>query len=171
MITKNYPLLMLLIASCGLIACDNKTPNTAAPQVVKKYTKATLLEGRVSDDHGLIKVGKVKATDTEQHTIVSTEIDNGRYQLEIPANTELPIVLSANQATNELLIVAVIDPMISKYDINPRTTAIANKAKAMGGYTRSNLVMAAEDMVSVPDANKTTTGFRGDPTTQYGGWH
>jgi hypothetical protein len=172
MTTKIYPLLMLLLASCWLTACDNKTPNTPATQVVKKYAKATTLEGRVSNDHGLIKTGQVIAIDTEQHAIISTQIqDNGHYQLEIPADTVLPIVLSANQANAEPLIVAIIDATISKYDINPRTTAIANKAKAMGGYTRSNLVIAAEGMVSVPDANKTTTGFRGDPTTQYGGWH
>lgn len=41
----------------------------------------------------------------------------------------------------------------------------------MGGYTRANLVRAAEETVHVPDANKTSTGWRGDPTTQYGGWH
>lgn len=171
MTTKTYPLLMLVLASCWLTACDNKTPSTPpATQIVKKYAQATTLEGNVIDKNGRVKTGKVTATDAEQHTIATTEIqDNGHYQLEIPADTALPIVLSATAA--EPLIVAVIDPMISKYDINPRTTAIANKAKAMGGYTRSNLVIAAEGMVSVPDANKTTTGFRGDPTTQYGGWH
>jgi len=31
--------------------------------------------------------------------------------------------------------------------------------------------MAADSTVGVPDANKTSTGFRGDPTKQYGGWH
>lgn len=37
----------------------------------------------------------------------------------------------------------------------------------MGGYNRANMVRAAEGTVAVPDANKTTEGFRGDPTTQW----
>jgi hypothetical protein len=51
------------------------------------------------------------------------------------------------------------------------TTAIAKKAQSMGGYNHANMVRAAEGTIAVPDANKTTEGFRGDPTTQYGGWH
>jgi hypothetical protein len=51
------------------------------------------------------------------------------------------------------------------------TTAIAKAAKTMGGYTRTNMVRAAEETVSVPEGNKTSTGWKGDPTTQYGGWH
>ena len=72
---------------------------------------------------------------------------------------------------SEQWMVAVVDEKISQYQINPATTAIAKAAKTMGGYTRANLVRAAEETVHVPDANKTSTGWRGDPTTQYGGWH
>jgi hypothetical protein len=66
---------------------------------------------------------------------------------------------------------AIIYPNIKKYDINELSTAIAKKAKVLGGYTHYNMMRAAESTVSVPDANKTTTGFKGDPTKQYGGWH
>ena len=74
-------------------------------------------------------------------------------------------------ADGEKLITAVVHPTITQYDINPLTTLIAKKAKSMGGYSHANMVRAAEGTVTVPDANKTTEGFRGDPTTQYGGWH
>jgi hypothetical protein len=170
-------LLALLIASCGLVACNNDQQHTVPiSHAAKKYSQATTLEGVVSDSKGRVKAGQIKVIDSKQQSIASTEIqNNGQYRVEIPAETELPIVLSvhheASLANAEQLLVAVIDPMISKYDISPLTTAIANKAKAMGGYTRSNLVLATEGMVHVPDANKTSTGFRGDPTTQYGGWH
>lgn len=177
-IQKPAVFLFLFIAICGLTACNNDNQQTTAPisHASKKYNQATTLEGVVSDSHGRIKAGQIKATDSNQRIIASTEIqNNGQYHIAIPANTTLPIVLSfhheASQANAEQIIVAVIDPMISKYDISPLTTAIANAAKAMGGYTRANLVIAAENMVHVPDANKTSTGFRGDPTTQYGGWH
>lgn len=173
-------LLIVLIASCSLIACNNNDKQSTTPishtSVSKKYTQATTLEGTVSDSHGRVKAGQIKATDTNHQVIASSEIqENGQYRIEIPAETTLPIILGfhheAKQANAEQLISVVIDPMVSKYDINPYTTAIASKAKEMGGYTRANLVIAAENMVHVPDANKTSTGFRGDPTTQYGGWH
>jgi hypothetical protein len=93
--------------------------------------------------------------------------------LEIPAGTALPILLNFTPEApkaDKLISVAVL-PNSSRYDINPLTTAIAKQAKALGGYTRRNLSRAAEDKVNVPDANKTSTGFRGDPTSQYGGWH
>jgi hypothetical protein len=169
--------LFLLIAISGLTGCNNDNQQTTPiSHASKKYNQATTLEGIVSDSHGRIRAGQIKATDSNQQTIASTKIqDNGQYRIEIPGNTTLPIVLSfhheASQTNAEQLIVAIIDPMITKYDISPLTTAIANKAKEMGGYTRANLVIAAENMVHVPDANKTSTGFRGDPTTQYGGWH
>lgn len=172
-----YRLVTLLIALCCLTACNNgNQPSTSYAQTVKKYTQATTLEGFVSDSHGRVRSGRVKVTDTAYQSIAMADIqNNGQYRVEISANTVLPIVLNfhaeANQANAEQLITAVIDPNISKYDINPLTTAIANKAKAMGGYTRANLIIAAEETVSVPDTNKTTEGFRGDPTTQYGGWH
>ena len=69
------------------------------------------------------------------------------------------------------MVSVVVYTSIKKYDINELTTLIAKKAKALGGYTQINMVLAADSTVGIPDANKTTTGFRGDPTKQYGGWH
>jgi hypothetical protein len=75
------------------------------------------------------------------------------------------------ESSEDKFVSAVIDNIITKYYINPSTTAIAKAAKDMGGYTRANMVRAAENTIHTPDANKTKTGWRGDPTTQYGGWH
>ncbi len=69
------------------------------------------------------------------------------------------------------MMAAVVHTGASKYDINQLSTRIAKQAKAMGGYTHKNLVQAAESTGTVPASNKTTAGFHGDPTTQYGGWH
>jgi hypothetical protein len=68
-------------------------------------------------------------------------------------------------------ISVVVDADVTNYDINSFTTNIAAKAKSLGGYTRKNMILAASDSVHTPDANKTSAGFRGDPTSQYGGWH
>ena len=170
-------LLMLFIASCFITGCEkSKQTNPLIQQGVKKYDKATILEGIVSNDEGPIKAGVIKVTDNNKRLVASTTLQNSnQYRVEIPANTSLPIVLTfypdAETGNAEQLITAVVHPTITKYDINPLTTAIAKKAKSMGGYNHENMVRAAEDTASVPDANKTTEGFRGDPTTQYGGWH
>ena len=143
-------------------------------QDIKKYEQATTLEGVVSNNHGPIRAGTIKVTDMYEELVASTALrNNGHYSVKIPADTVLPIVLTfyPDVADGEKLITAVVHPSITKYDINPLTTSIAKKALAMGGYTHANLVRAAEGTATVPDANKTTAGFRGDPTTQYGGWH
>ncbi len=166
-------LLLVTLGTMSLIACDdNKNTVKAFPSVLKKYEQVTTLEGVVSNNKGPIKTGHVKATDDNGQLIVKTDLENGRFKIDIPANTELPILLIAStDVDSEQWMVAVVDEKISQYQINPATTAIAKAAKTMGGYTRANLVRAAEESVHVPDANKTSTGWRGDPTTQYGGWH
>jgi hypothetical protein len=168
-------LLLFFIVSCFLTGCEKTNQNTVTiKEAIKKYDQATQLEGVVSNNDGLIKVGAIKVTDNNGQLIASAAVqNNGHYRVEIPANTVLPIVLSFYPAAADTpkLITAVVHPAITKYDINPLTTSIAKKALAMGGYTHAHLVRAAESAANVPDANKTTAGFRGDPTTQYGGWH
>ena len=132
-----------------------------ATQSVTKYTATSvLLSGKVEN-----KTGNVEAFDGE-NVISSANVENGRYQLEIPAQTKLPIVLRTDK-----FVSVVIDADVTNYDINSFTTNIAAKAKSLGGYTRQNMISAASNSVHTPDANKTSTGWRGDPTSQYGGWH
>ncbi len=169
--------LAMLLAAGLLSACGKDTqPQQTAKEPVRKYDHAVTLQGSISSNSGLIKAGKIEARSTNGELLAETALENSaRYQLEIPAGTVLPIILNFLPAENgsgtEKMISVAVQPATSKYDINPLTTAIANQAKALGGYTLRNMTRAAEDRVHVPDANKTSTGFRGDPTTQYGGWH
>lgn len=170
-----YPLILLFMTACFLTACEKSNQHTASiKQAVNKYEQATTLEGLVSNNEGPVKAGKIKATDNDGQLVASSTLQtNGHYSIEIPVNTVLPIVLTVypETANAENLTTAVVHPTITRYDINPLSTSIAKKALAMGGYTHANMVRAAENTATVPDANKTTSGFRGDPTTQYGGWH
>ena len=159
-INKQLALIGLLNAFL-LSACNEMQQSKPATQSVTKYTEtAVVLSGKVES-----KTGNVNALDGE-NVVASASVQNGRYQLEIPAQTKLPIILHYDN-----LIAVAIDADITTYDINELTTAIAAKAQALGGYSRNNLVLAASNSVHTPDANKTSTGFRGDPTSQYGGWH
>jgi len=166
-------LIGVVLGSLLLSGCDDSQKSAKVfPTVVRKYTQNTAIEGIVSNNKGVLKTGHVKVISTSDQLITQANLDSGHYKVDIPANTDLPILIIATaEGETEKLSVAVVDDSIKQYQINPTTTAIAKAAKAMGGYTRANLVRAAEETVHVPDANKTTTGWRGDPTTQYGGWH
>lgn len=168
------PLLTLVLTGIILTGCEQNQPNSSLPAqtITKKYETATTLHGTVSDNKGYLENGTLDVTNVDGKVIASTTLKNSKnYSVEVPANTPLPIVLSFSPAQDEKMIAVVIHPSITKYDINPRTTEIAKKAMSMGGYTDTNMRQAAEGAVSVPDRDKTTAGFRGDPTQHYGGWH
>jgi hypothetical protein len=159
-INKKVVLIGLLNAFL-LSGCNDMQQSKPATQSVTKYTETSvLLSGKVEN-----KTGNVEALDGE-NVVASTSIENGRYQLEIPAQTKLPVVLQSGD-----FISVVVDADVTNYDINSFTTNIAAKAKSLGGYTRKNIISAASGSVHTPDANKTSTGWRGDTTAQYGGWH
>lgn len=172
--TFSRTLLILLIAGGFLSGCEKNQPNKSLPTqtVIKKYQHTTTLHGTVSNNKGFAENGTVKVTSVGGELITSTTLHNSKnYSVEIPADTSLPILLSFVDEAGESFTSVVIHPSITKYDISPHTTVIAKKAISLGGYTDSNLRQAAESTVSVPDADKTSAGFRGDPTQHYGGWH
>jgi len=167
-------LLALSIASTVLVACDDKKPNKNGLKVpIQAYKQLKVLKGIVTDENGAVLDAKMKVADSLGKVVARTKLENSKhYSVEIPQGTTLPIVLTVSpEGSQEQLMAVVISPAVSSYDISPLTTKIANRAKALGGYTYTNMVMAADSTVGVPDANKTSTGFRGDPTKQYGGWH
>jgi len=173
---NQFKIVAILLAASLLSACGADAPPQTAKEPSQKYAEAVSLQGTVSNNAGLIKSGKVEARTLKGDLLAETLLENSaRYQLQIPAGTVLPVILNflplpAKDGMEKMISVAA-HPTNHKYDINPMTTAIAKQAKALGGYTLRNLTQAAEDRVNVPDANKTSSGFRGDPTTQYGGWH
>jgi hypothetical protein len=168
-------ILILLITSFFLSGCGQDKPT--APLIkkpIKKYSKLTTLNGTITNDKKTIKAGQIKVTDEKGKVIATTELQNdNHYTVEIPAETTLPIILTfyPKGANKEQLISVAVDPYIKKYDITPRTTAIAEYAKSLGGYTHSNMVLAANSGVAAPGKNRTSATFRGDPTKQFGGWH
>jgi hypothetical protein len=174
-------LLTIMLLGLFLQGCNNSDKSSkksfSIQQKTQKYTKPTTLKGKVSNGKGVIGTGEIKVTDYKDKLVASTQLQKGsHYSVTVPADTVLPITLTfypdANDSTDkDKLISIAIYTSIKKYDINELTTLIAKRAKTLGGYTHSNMVLAADSTVGIPDANKTSTGFRGDPTKQYGGWH
>ncbi len=169
------PKLLLLLAFV-LSGCEShNSTEIHKVEPLGKFDHTTVLEGFVSNNKRRLKAGAIKATDSDNRLVAVANLKNtAHYELEIPAGTILPIVLTFYADIDEgaeKLSVAVVDNDITQYDINPLTTAIAKRAMALGGYTYVNMMRAAEDSVHVPDHNKTSAGFRGDTTQQYGGWH
>ncbi|NOQ36723.1 MAG: hypothetical protein GQ569_12655 [Methylococcaceae bacterium] len=168
---------MVLIASTFLYGCGSgdKPSSAAIKKAMPSFKKATTLKGLVTDNKGVVKAGEVKVTDAKNKVIASGQLDtDGHYKVKIPAKTSVPILLKVQPSEDskaDELMAAVVYTSMTKFDINPLSTKIAKKAKELGGYTHANMILAAESMVDMPDKNKTTSGFRGDPTKQYGGWH
>jgi len=181
-ITMPFNIIRVFFISAFIIfslnGCDSDKKSTASPikQAVQKYSTDTTLKGRVGNKRGAINSGIIKAKDSNGKVVATTELQNSnKYTLTIPAATELPLVLTfqadKSSPAKDNLISVVIYTSLKKFDINDLTTSIAKKAKQMGGYNHRNMSMAADSSVGIPDSNKTSTGFRGDPTAQYGGWH
>lgn len=168
---------MLAVAGLMLTACDSKPqPSIVTKASVQKYDTVKTLEGLVTNDEGPIKTGIIKVLSEKGQELAKMELTDGpHYSIKVPAGTVLPVLLayypSETASDSERMVSAVVHAAASKFDINTLSTRIAEQAKALGGYTHKNLVSAAETFGTVPASNKTTAGFRGDPTTQYGGWH
>ena len=130
-----FSLLLVTLSSFAITGCDQGQKTAKVSQaVLKKYTQSTILEGGVvSNDKGVIKTGMVEVTDEKNRLITHVAVDNNHFSVEIPANTVLPILLTfSSDSSTEKVVTAVIDDTITKYYINPSTTAIAKAAKAMG---------------------------------------
>lgn len=171
---------MLVLSSLVLNACNNSDSNSkpafAIQERVQLFSKQTVLKGKVSSEDKTFSSGNILVTDVKGKTITTAQLGTGNhYSVTIPSGTVLPIILSftaeGNTSKKDILNAVALYPAIKVYDINDTSTAIAASAKSRGGYTHKNMVFAADNLVGVPDANKTSTGFRGDPTKQYGGWH
>lgn len=168
---------IFLVCGWVLTGCDAKPKSSIVAKVsVQKYEKIKTLHGLVTNDEGPVKTGIIKALSETGEELSQTQLEgSSQYSLDVPAGTVLPFILayypSADASDAQRMIAAVVHAGASKFDINVLSTRIAEKAKAAGGYTHKNLVRAAEESGTVPASNKTTAGFRGDPTTQYGGWH
>ena len=105
-----------IMTGCGQDQAKSSTPSKAA---VKQTLRTTSLLGAVSDNAGPLKTGTVSLLSESGQTLASTELNNSqRYEVQVPAGTDLPVILSytpgPNAAKDTQLISAVIHPDASK---------------------------------------------------------
>lgn len=159
----------------GCESQKSQTPQTAN-EPVKKFERQVKFKGVVSYSKGSPIEGLLKVSNTKGQSVATLPLAGDKhYEVSIPADTILPLLISFHpkheSLETPLLTNVAIHPNLTQYDLNEFTTAIVDKAKALGGFTHGNMIVAAESMGSVPAENKTSAGWRGDLTKQYGGWH
>lgn len=136
--------------------------------------KVDQIEGIVADRDGPVVSGSVAVKDKNGATLATVAIqEDSRYSVSIPANTAYPLLLEV-PAHGEVLEAVVMDPSAVKQDITHMSSLVVRAARDMGGFTKENMARAAIGAISqskTSSGTKTSAGFSGDPTKQYGGWH
>ncbi len=88
----------VLLSGCGKEA----KPQKLHKETVQKYEKTVTLQGSVSNNTGLVKSGKIEARLPSGELLAETVLENSaRYQLQIPAGTVLPLILSFSLQTTK----------------------------------------------------------------------
>ena len=136
--------------------------------------KAAHIEGIVTERDEPVTEGKIEAKDKNGQTIASTELQgNSNYAITLPGNAAYPVTLEI-LVDDSLLEAVVMDAASVQQDISTMSTLVAQSARNLGGITKENMAQAAINAIrqnKKSSGKGTSTGFKGDPTKQYGGWH
>jgi glutamate synthase domain-containing protein 2 len=166
------PKILLFIAPLlALTACgDSNTPRTASSTAEDK------IAGQVLTDQGPVAKAKIEARDRNGNIVAKTEISgDAHYSLKLPAGTAYPLVLTAYpEGAPQPLKAAVTSDLAEDQDISEVTTLVVDTAMSFGGLTEANLAKAAGAAIAqrkTSGGSGSSSGFKGDPTKQYGGWH
>lgn len=134
------------------------------------------IAGMVLTDAGPVTRAKIEARDSRGQLVASTELSGAsHYRLLIPAGSSYPLVLTAlPEGATEPLKAAVTSELAEEQDISEVTSIVVETALSLGGLTESNLAKAAGAAISqrkTSGGSGSSSGFKGDPTKNYGGWH
>lgn len=142
--------LIALATLCGgLTACDSgSTPQGSAGSPAA----AVDIHGSISNKGGPITRGRLDAVDAGGSTIASVTLDGSEhYQLQLPAGTRFPVVMTATPETapealerqKEPVRAVLADAPQDRVDLSPLSTKVVEYAQARGGFTRRNIEDAA----------------------------
>lgn len=155
-----------LLAACGDSSSGSKQAAVSSSHIV---------EGIVTDRDELVVTGKIVAKDKQGATIATAVPDSeAHYSISLPAGAAYPVTLEIAVDEDTLLQAAVMDSALVQQDISTMSTLVVESAKNLGGLTKQNMAQAAINAIrqnKKSSGKGTSTGFKGDPTKQYGGWH
>jgi hypothetical protein len=162
--SKLIGFVILLLVGCG----DGTSGKVTATG------KADQIEGIVADRDGPVTHGNIVVKDNKGATLAIVALNGeARFVVNIPAHAAYPLLL-AIPAHDEVLEAVVMDASVVKQDITHMSSLVVRTAREMGGFTKQNMARAAIGAIAqsqTSSGTKTSAGFSGDPTKQYGGWH
>ncbi|HEB78064.1 MAG TPA: carboxypeptidase regulatory-like domain-containing protein [Methylothermaceae bacterium] len=133
------------------------------------------IRGLVSDDRGPVPFAEIEATDEDGRLkATATAEQDGHFQITIPPTAPYPLLLVAKLPNGKELLAVVTSNQVVEQDISPYTDLVVKNARQLGGLTPGNIAKAAGAAINMRPSQggkRSSTGFKGDLTKQYGGWH
>jgi len=133
------------------------------------------IEGQVFDDHGKVKKATIDVLDKTERRLTTVELQgDGHFRIRIPASAGYPVVLKAKLEMGKILEAVVTNNQVKEQDISPYTDLVVKSARLRGGLTPENITGAAGAAINMrrsQGGKRSSSGFKGDLTKQYGGWH
>jgi hypothetical protein len=163
----------LVVSVLALTACGpSPTPGTSG----RSAAAESKITGLVLSEGGPVAKAAIEARDRNGNIVARTELGgDAHYSVKIPAGAAYPLVLTAApEGAPAALKAAVTNDLVTEQDISPVTTIVVDTALSLGGLTEANLAKAAGAAISQRKSSGgsgSSSGFKGDPTKQYGGWH
>ncbi|GAB4366342.1 MAG: hypothetical protein Kow0060_23920 [Methylohalobius crimeensis] len=155
-------LLTLVLAGCG-----NGTDSVSSGPAT--------IRGQVISDQGPVKTAAIKAVDSRNRTLATTEVGrDAHFRIQLPADTAYPVVLTATLPNGKTLEAVAGGSLVSEQNISSYTDLVVKSARQLGGLTPENIARAAGGAINQRPSQggkRSSTGFKGDLTKQYGGWH
>lgn len=166
-----FKFFFLILAVSILTACGESSHVTEQAAIGSEQ----IVEGIVTDRDKLIVEGEVVAKDKNGAIIATTKPDReGKYSIVLPSGSSYPVILEIAVDQETTLQAVVLDSSLAQQDISTMTTLVVESAINLGGLTKQNMAQAAINAIrqnKKASGKGTSTGFKGDPTKQYGGWH
>ncbi|MEQ1530592.1 MAG: hypothetical protein ABL925_14850, partial [Methylococcales bacterium] len=135
-------LLVGLLALLSLIGCENSTK--AKNSLVSNVNH---VQGIVADRDGPVTTGKIVVTDKNGKTITTVNLNNSAsYSLDLPADTDYPVVLTC-PAADEVLEAVIVDASVVQQDITHMSSLVVRSARDLGGINKENMVRAAGNAI------------------------
>lgn len=163
-------LILLLATAMTLGACGDNTSTTVAS------AEEARIAGVVLNEDEPVTRAAIEAHDRNGKKIAGATMNGeSRYTITLPPGAAYPVILTATpEGQSTALKAAINDALVTEQDISPVTTIVVDTAMSLGGLTEANLAKAARAAISqrrVSGGSGSSSGFKGDPTKQYGGWH